>query len=107
MLMKCYAVSVQMGNIIGNNVFRADDAPLYKRGYSILLGLNLLGIAMFVANKVYYIRRNEQREVIWRALSEEVCVLLFIPKEKGLGLTEFYRNEKSISRTAQTQEASV
>ncbi|KAL4950728.1 major facilitator superfamily domain-containing protein [Aspergillus filifer] len=66
-----YNMSVQMGNIIGNNVFRADDAPLYKRGYSVLLGLNLLGIAMFVVTKVYYIRRNEQREVVWRGMSDE------------------------------------
>ncbi|KAL4793540.1 major facilitator superfamily domain-containing protein [Aspergillus venezuelensis] len=53
-----YNMSVQMGNIIGNNVFRADDAPLYKRGYSVLLGLNLLGIALF-------------RQVVWRAMSDE------------------------------------
>ncbi|KAL4965836.1 major facilitator superfamily domain-containing protein [Aspergillus stella-maris] len=66
-----YNMSVQMGNIIGNNVFRADDAPLYKRGYSVLLGLNLLGIAMFIATKVYYIRRNEQREVVWKGMSDE------------------------------------
>ncbi|KAL4937219.1 hypothetical protein BDV06DRAFT_232721 [Aspergillus oleicola] len=66
-----YNMSVQMGNIIGNNVFRADDAPLYKRGFSVLLGLNLLGIGMFIATKVYYIRRNRQNEVVWRGLSDE------------------------------------
>lgn len=61
-----------MGSIIGNNIFREDDAPLYKRGYSVLLGLNLLGIILFIATKVYYLRRNEERDTIWRGMSEEV-----------------------------------
>lgn len=65
-------VSVQMGNIIGNNVFRADDAPLYKRGYSVLLGLNLLGIVFFVGTKVYYVRKNQERNRIWNAMDDEV-----------------------------------
>ncbi|KAL2871152.1 major facilitator superfamily domain-containing protein [Aspergillus lucknowensis] len=66
-----YNMSVQMGNIIGNNVFRADDAPLYKRGYSVLLGLNVLGVALFLGTKVYYIRRNRYRERVWARMSEE------------------------------------
>lgn len=65
-------VSVQMGNIIGNNVFRADDAPLYKRGYSVLLGLNLLGIVFFVGTKVYYVKKNQERDRIWNAMHDEV-----------------------------------
>ncbi|KAL5337601.1 major facilitator superfamily domain-containing protein [Aspergillus crustosus] len=66
-----YNMSVQMGNIIGNNVFRADDAPRYQRGFSILLGLNLLGIVLFLATKAYYVWRNQQREKIWAAMSFE------------------------------------
>ncbi|KAL4780016.1 major facilitator superfamily domain-containing protein [Aspergillus varians] len=66
-----YNMSVQMGNIIGNNTFRADDAPLYKRGYSVLLGLNLLGIALFIGTKAYYMRKNQQRDKIWATMNEE------------------------------------
>ncbi|RDW93492.1 uncharacterized protein DSM5745_00814 [Aspergillus mulundensis] len=65
-----YNMSVQMGNIIGNSIFRDDDAPLYKRGYSVLLGLNVLGIALLVATKVYYTRRNKQRDAVWAQMSE-------------------------------------
>ncbi|KAL4876041.1 major facilitator superfamily domain-containing protein [Aspergillus karnatakaensis] len=66
-----YNMSVQMGNIIGNNVFRADDAPRYNRGFSVLVGLNLLGIGMFVATKAYYVWRNKERERVWRGMSFE------------------------------------
>ncbi|KAL4735859.1 major facilitator superfamily domain-containing protein [Aspergillus similis] len=66
-----YNMCVQMGSIIGNNIFREDDAPLYKRGYSVLLGLDLLGIILFIATKAYYLRRNRERDVIWRGMSEE------------------------------------
>lgn len=77
-------VSVQMGSIIGNNVFRADDAPLYKRGYSVLLGLNLLGIVLFVGTKVYYVKKNHGRDRVWSAMNDEVC---FIPLLLGCHLT--------------------
>ncbi|KAL4756807.1 major facilitator superfamily domain-containing protein [Aspergillus foveolatus] len=66
-----YNMCVQMGSIIGNNIFREDDAPLYKRGYSVLLGMNLLGIILFIATKVYYLRRNKERDTIWKGMSEE------------------------------------
>ncbi|KAL2822485.1 major facilitator superfamily domain-containing protein [Aspergillus granulosus] len=66
-----YNMSVQMGNVIGNNVFHADDAPRYKRGFSVLLGLNLLGIALFLATKVYYIKRNRYRDRVWARMTEE------------------------------------
>ncbi|CBF74694.1 uncharacterized protein ANIA_04106 [Aspergillus nidulans FGSC A4] len=66
-----YNMCVQMGSIIGNNIFRENDAPLYKRGYSVLLGLNLLGIILFIATKLYYLRRNKERDTIWKGMSEE------------------------------------
>ncbi|KAL3495459.1 major facilitator superfamily domain-containing protein [Aspergillus germanicus] len=66
-----YNMSVQMGNVIGNNVFRADDAPRYTRGYSVLLGLNMLGIALFLATKVYYVKRNQYRDRFWARMTDE------------------------------------
>jgi hypothetical protein len=68
-----------MGSIIGNNIFREDDAPLYKRGYTVLLAFNLLGIILFIATKVYYLRRNKERDAIWRGMSEEVSYLPVLP----------------------------
>jgi hypothetical protein len=66
-----------MGNVIGNNVFRADDAPRYTRGYSVLLGLNLLSIALFLGTKVYYVKRNQYRDRVWAGMTDEVCLLYY------------------------------
>lgn len=69
------AVSVQLGNIIGNNTYRADDKPQYQRGNSILLAFNLLAISLFLLTKVYYIWRNRQRSRVWDSMSNQVSDL--------------------------------
>ncbi|PWY95419.1 MFS general substrate transporter [Aspergillus sclerotioniger CBS 115572] len=66
-----YNMFVQLGAIIGNNIYRADDKPKYRRGNSALLGINILAILMFLATKAYYLYRNKQRERVWNAMTEE------------------------------------
>ena len=34
-----YNMSVQVGSIISANIYRAEDAPLYRKGNSVLLGI--------------------------------------------------------------------
>ena len=75
-LIETQKVCVQLGNIIGNNVYRADDKPKYRRGNAILLALNLLGILLFIATKVYYVLRNRYRERVWNSMTEEVRFFL-------------------------------
>ncbi|KAL7273650.1 hypothetical protein RUND412_003478 [Rhizina undulata] len=65
-----YNMFVQAGNIVGNNIYRADDAPLYLRGNKILLGICVFNIVLFVAVKLYYIKRNEYRQRIWDAMTK-------------------------------------
>lgn len=65
-------MSVQLGNIIANNVYREDDKPKYRRGNGVLFAINLLGIAVFLLTKAYYIRRNQQRDHAWNAMTPEV-----------------------------------
>ena len=67
------AVSVQLGNIIGNNIYRADDKPQYRRGNSILLFFNILAIVLFIFTKGYYVLRNRQRSRVWQAMTDDVC----------------------------------
>lgn len=67
----CYNVCVQLGNIISANIYRADDAPLYRRGNLVLLCINILAILLFIFAKFYYIARNRWKERQWEALSEE------------------------------------
>ena len=68
------AVSVQLGNIIGNNIYRADDKPQYRRGNSVLLFFNVLAIVLFLLTKGYYVWRNRQRSRVWQAMTDDVCL---------------------------------
>ncbi|KAI0537442.1 major facilitator superfamily domain-containing protein [Xylaria digitata] len=66
-----YNMAVQAGNVVGNFIYLDDDKPLYKRGNSVLFAINLFGISIFFATKIYYVWRNKQRERIWNAMTEE------------------------------------
>jgi hypothetical protein len=66
-----YNMFVQSGNIIGTNIYRDDDQPLYRRGNKILLGINVFNIFFFFAVKGFYLWRNKVRERKWTALSKQ------------------------------------
>lgn len=64
-------MSVQSGAVFSAYVYRDDDKPLYRRGNSTLLIINLVSILVFLLTKLYYIYRNRQKERDWNALTEE------------------------------------
>ncbi|KAK8079369.1 allantoate permease [Apiospora hydei] len=64
-------MAVQLGNVIGNFIYRDDDKPLYRRGNGTLVALNVLAIFLFFATKAYYMWRNKQRDAVWGAMTEE------------------------------------
>ncbi|OIW27618.1 MFS general substrate transporter [Coniochaeta ligniaria NRRL 30616] len=66
-----YNMFVQSGNIIGSNIYRDDDQPLYRRGNRILLGITVFNIFLFYFVKGFYIWRNRVRDTKWNALSRE------------------------------------
>lgn len=66
-----YNMFLQAGVMISSNVYRADDAPRYQRGNSILLGLVALNLLLYAAAKAYYVWRNRVRDRRWRAMSPE------------------------------------
>lgn len=63
---------VQAGNVISNNIYRADDKPLYRRGNRNLIIINVLAISLFIFAKIYYILRNKHRDRVWSAMTNEV-----------------------------------
>lgn len=67
----CYNMNVQLGSVIGANIYREDDKPRYVRGNSVLIAINLIAISLFVFAKVYYILRNRSRERVWSAMTPE------------------------------------
>ncbi|RDW63616.1 allantoate permease-2 [Coleophoma cylindrospora] len=66
-----YNMMVQLGNVIANQIYRTDDAPLYHRGNRNLIIINVLSIFVFLGTKVYYVWRNHTKEKKWASMSEE------------------------------------
>ncbi|OJJ31263.1 hypothetical protein ASPWEDRAFT_187178 [Aspergillus wentii DTO 134E9] len=66
-----YNMFVQTSGIIASNIYRADDAPRYRRGNRILVALCSTNIVIYLLTKVYYTWRNNSRDKIWNAMSEE------------------------------------
>lgn len=66
-----YNMAVQASNIISSQIYRADDKPYYYRGNKVLLGIVAWNFLIFIFAKVYYVRKNNQRDRIWGAMSRE------------------------------------
>ena len=66
-----YNMTVQMGNIISSNIYRANDKPLYHRGNTVLICIDIVAILLFLIAKVYYTYRNRSRAATWEAMTEE------------------------------------
>jgi hypothetical protein len=59
----------QSAGIISANIYRSDDAPLYKRGNSQLLAIALASFASILLTKFYYMWRNRSRDKIWSSMT--------------------------------------
>ncbi|KAN0113151.1 MFS general substrate transporter [Hyaloscypha variabilis] len=66
-----YNMFVQAGGIVASNIYRADDAPRYKRGDRALVAICLGNIGLYLFTKVYYVLRNRSRANKWNAMSED------------------------------------
>ncbi|KAI1483721.1 MFS general substrate transporter [Daldinia eschscholtzii] len=67
----CYNMFCQAGGIIASNIYRADDAPLYRRGNRQLIGILAGNIGIYGLTKVYYVLRNRYRDKKWNAMTAE------------------------------------
>ncbi|KAJ3732568.1 allantoate permease [Lentinula guzmanii] len=65
-----YNMFVQATSVISAQIYRADDAPRYRRGnltLIIICGFNV--VVLYPATKAYYMWRNRQRDRIWNKMS--------------------------------------
>jgi len=62
---------VQASGIIASNIYRADDAPRYKRGDRALVALVVTNIVVYILTKIYYVWRNKSRATKWDAMTED------------------------------------
>ena len=63
---------VQLSSVISANIYRADDAPRYRRGNRVLIAIACVNLfVLYPFTKFYYIYRNKQRERIWNAMTAD------------------------------------
>lgn len=60
----------QSAGIISSNIYRKDDAPLYHRGNTQLIGIGFCALGVTVFSRFYYQFRNKQREKKWQTFTE-------------------------------------
>ncbi|KAF2768124.1 putative MFS transporter [Teratosphaeria nubilosa] len=65
-----YNMTIQASNVIGSNIYRDKDKPLYHRGNDALIALDVFGLVLFYATKGYYVWTNRRRERRWAAMDE-------------------------------------
>ncbi|KAM5352757.1 hypothetical protein ACJ41O_005479 [Fusarium nematophilum] len=66
-----YNMCVQTAGIMASNIYRADDAPRYRRGNGTLIVIACVNVVLYLGVKAYYVLRNRSRERRWGAMSEE------------------------------------
>ena len=79
-----YNMFVQAGAIISSNIYRKDDAPLYKSGNKVLIYIAIWNIVAFALAKTWYMYRNKSRDTIWNGMTvEEKADYLQNTKDEG------------------------
>ncbi|KAK5116078.1 hypothetical protein LTR85_009360 [Meristemomyces frigidus] len=66
-----YNMCVQASNVIGTNIYRTPDKPLYRTGNKVLIAIACYNLVLFVGAKIFYVRVNRKRDRIWGAMSKE------------------------------------
>ncbi|KAJ6139574.1 hypothetical protein N7471_006060 [Penicillium samsonianum] len=79
-----YNMCVQASGIIASNIYRADDAPRYRRGNGTLVGLGVSNVFIYLLTKVYYVWRNQSRDKKWNTMTDdEKAHYLATTKDEG------------------------
>lgn len=66
-----FSMCTQIGTICASNIYRQDDRPLYHRGNTNLIIVNIAVIVLFLATKCYYVMKNRSRDRKWNAMTLE------------------------------------
>ncbi|KAK6423767.1 hypothetical protein LTR95_016473 [Oleoguttula sp. CCFEE 5521] len=64
-------MTVQAGNIIGSNIYREHDKPLYYTGNKVLIALCCFNLCLFYGAKIFYVTINKRRAAEWDAMTKE------------------------------------
>lgn len=65
-----YNVIVQIGSLIGSQIYRADDAPFYHRGNKILISFCSATLVALIVQNQWLKILNRRKERTWAAMTE-------------------------------------
>ncbi|GJN76411.1 hypothetical protein PLICBS_010524 [Purpureocillium lilacinum] len=66
-----YNVIVQIGSLIGSQIYRSWDAPYYKNGNKVCISILSLAIVVLFVQRQLLIHLNHKKEKTWNAMSPE------------------------------------
>ncbi|KLO11332.1 MFS general substrate transporter [Schizopora paradoxa] len=79
-----YNMFVQAGAIVIANVYRSDDAPLYKRGNRALIAVCCMNMVIYGLTFFFYRALNKRRDRMWNSWTpEQQREYLETTKDKG------------------------
>ncbi|KAH8179074.1 major facilitator superfamily protein [Sarocladium implicatum] len=70
-----YNVIVQMGSLVGSQIYRKWDGPYYKTGNTVCISILALSLVTFVVQRQWLIHLNKRKEKAWDSLSAEQKVV--------------------------------
>lgn len=62
---------VQIGSLIGSQIYRAYDAPYYKHGNAVCLAICVLSLIAMLVQRTVLVYLNRQKEKVWVAMTPE------------------------------------
>ncbi|KFY56718.1 hypothetical protein V497_06055 [Pseudogymnoascus sp. VKM F-4516 (FW-969)] len=66
-----YNVIVQVGSLIGSQIYRKYDSPYYKQGNKVLISICALALLTFVAQRLYLQTLNKRKAAVWDEMTVE------------------------------------
>ncbi|EFX05285.1 major facilitator superfamily transporter [Grosmannia clavigera kw1407] len=66
-----YNVVVQIGSLIGSQIYRKYDAPYYKQGNTVLLSICALSLVVFIVQRQVLVHLNKKKSAVWDVMSAE------------------------------------
>ncbi|KAF2125896.1 MFS general substrate transporter [Dothidotthia symphoricarpi CBS 119687] len=64
-----YNVIVQIGSLVGSQIYRKWDGPYYKQGNTVLVAICGLSLVVFAVQRVVLVRLNGAKERVWRGMT--------------------------------------
>lgn len=66
-----YNVIVQVGSLIGSQIYRADDAPFYHRGNKVLIAFCVAALVVLIGQNQWLRLLNRRKQRVWDTMTEE------------------------------------